>query len=155
MVLDDLPESVERRRNLAMTSGWIENARAAKKLLAGKKHGELERSLLDAGWKDANTARRAIAALQYIDYLRRNQPEVYRALHDAPFSITELLARWNAFDPEGASKKALEWARSRLSVRALAKALGEARELETEATTKEGVAALVRERAKAPLIAKL
>jgi hypothetical protein len=138
-----------------MTSDWIENARGAQKLLVGKRHGELERSLLDAGWKDANTARRAIAALQYIDHLKQDQATVYGALRDAPFSIVELLARWNAFDPEGASKKAVEWAGSKHSVRAIAKALSNARKLDTEATTKEDAAARTRQSVKAPLIAKL
>jgi hypothetical protein len=138
-----------------MAQDWIENARAAKKALAGKKHGEVETSLLDAGWKDANTARRAIAALRYIDDLKRNEAEVFRALHDAPFSITELLARWNAFDKKGASKKAMEWARSKFSVRVLADALSEARKLDAGATTKEDVAVLVRKRVEEPLTTKL
>jgi hypothetical protein len=144
-----------RRDLAAMTSGWIENARAAKKLLAGKKHGEMERSLLDAAWKDANTARRAIAAVEYIDDLIRNRPEVSRALQDAPFSIVELLARWHSFDPEGASKKAIEWAQSKYGVRTLADALCKARKQDTVATTKEDVATLIRRSVKAPLIARL
>ena len=57
-----------------MTSDWIENARGAQKLLVGKRHGELERSLLDAGWKDANTARRAIAALSTSITLNKTKP---------------------------------------------------------------------------------
>src|ERR1700692_3281970 len=115
-----------------MASDWIESARAAQKLLVGKRHGELERSLLDAGWKDANTARRAIAALQYIDHLKQNEARVYDALQEAPFSIVELLARWNAFDPEGASKKAVEWAGSKHSVRTIADALSNARKQDAE-----------------------
>ena len=138
-----------------MASDWIESARAAQQLLVGKRHGELERSLLDAGWKDANSARRAIAALQYIDYLKQNEAGVYDALRDAPFSIVEMLARWNAFDPEGASKQALEWARAKHTVRTIAKALSNARERDSEATTKEDTAARTRESVKAPLMAKL
>jgi hypothetical protein len=138
-----------------MTAEWIEAARAAQRLLVGKKHGELERSLLDAGWKDANTARRAIAALQYLDHLKETETTAHDALQDAPFSIVEILARWNAFDPEAASRKAIDWITSRDSVRVLAEALKDARKLDSFATTKEDASARIRQIVKAPLRAKL
>jgi hypothetical protein len=76
-----------------MTAAWVENARTAKLLLVGKRHGAREMALLEAGWKDANTARRAIAALDFLDFLKRSHAKEYRALGDAPSSILELLAR--------------------------------------------------------------
>jgi hypothetical protein len=140
---------------MALTVSWIDNARVAKQILVGKMHGARERALLDAGWKDANTARRAISAVNFIELLKRNHAAEYRALAGAPFSIVELLGRWHKFDAEGALRKALEWAKENYSVRDLADALGDARKSNSEATTKEDVAAAVREAVKMPLTAKL
>jgi hypothetical protein len=134
---------------------WIQKARAAKRALNGKKHGARESSLMDAGWKDANTARRAIAAFDYVESLRRDHLEEHRLLCRAPVSIVELLARWRAFDAEGALGKAREWALSRYSVRDLADDLAKVRRSKAYAGTREEVADTVRAAVKGPLTTRL
>src|SRR5664279_2201242 len=122
---------------MTMRTDWIEKAREAKRKLFGKKHGGRETALLDAGWKDVNTARRAILAFDFLEFAKRKHRNDYRVFRSAPFSIVELVARWHAFDPAGAFEAARDWAKGKYSVRTLASALENARKRESKPTTKE------------------
>lgn len=120
-----------------MRAEWVEKARAAKKMLSGKNYGGREKALLDAGWGDANTARRAIFALNFLELAKRSYRSEYELLRHAPFSIVEKLGQWHAFDPTGALNAVHDWAKGKYSVRTLADAVKIARDQATNPTTKE------------------
>jgi hypothetical protein len=89
--------------------GWKERAREARNKLRHAKHGEREAVLRElSGDNDPNTLRRAIFALGYLDDLKKTNPSVWESLEDVSLSLTELLARWNSFDPKGATEAAVK-----------------------------------------------
>ena len=109
-----------------MNRDWKELARQARSALARSQHGEREAALRTViggtGWKDANTVRRAVSALDFLDELQRTHPNHYGYVSEAPFSVIEALARLNRLDHLEALKAASDWASGKHSLQTLRQA---------------------------------
>lgn len=81
----------------------------------------------ESGWKDANTVRRAIFALTYLDDLQRTHAELFEGVRLAPLSVVEALARLHRLEPLEARRAAKEWTEGRSSLEALRRAANSAR----------------------------
>jgi hypothetical protein len=97
---------------------WVKKAKQARVALAGVRKGEREAALRGlAGKRDANTLRRWIAALQFVDEIAGKNRTLGTVLAQAPVSVVELFGRWHGFDPEGAGKEMRVWSKQGGSVR--------------------------------------
>lgn len=114
-----------------MHRGWRGEAEQARSVLAATRHGTREKALEFAfkhsRWKSANTLRRAIAALEFLDQLERDEKQHFAYIAEAPYSVVEILARWYRFDPNGALEAARDWAVGKQSVHDLAQSMKAAR----------------------------
>jgi hypothetical protein len=69
--------------------------------------------------KDTTALRRSIFAYEFWRNLAGAEPLLHAHLADAPLSIVEVLARWYAFDREGARNAAKEWSHGSGTVRSI------------------------------------
>jgi hypothetical protein len=107
---------------------WVRKAKQARIALAGVREGEREAKLrVLAGKRDANTLRRWMAALQFVDQIAGNSKRLAALLAQAPVSVVELFGRWYGFDPEGASEEMRVWSEQGGSVRLIGERMSEAR----------------------------
>jgi hypothetical protein len=107
---------------------WAEKARQARIALTGVRKGEREAALRGlAGKRDANTLRRWIAALQFVDEIAGKSKALGAVLVQAPVSVVELFGRWHGFDPEGAGKEMRAWCKQGGSVRLIGERMLDAR----------------------------
>jgi hypothetical protein len=107
---------------------WTKEARRARQLLSAVRDGEREATLGTlAGTRNANTLRRWIACLAFVDDLRTRSTTLASLLMRAPVSVVELFARWHSFDPEGARSEMREWADRGGSVRLVSARMSDAR----------------------------
>jgi hypothetical protein len=112
----------ERERNLRRD--WKDDARAAIARLETVPHGERERemhliALQLRGHKDTTSLRRSIFAYEFWRGQAESEPLVHSYLADAPLSVVEVIARWHAFDPEGARNAAKAWSKGDGTVRSI------------------------------------
>jgi hypothetical protein len=128
-----------------MRNDWKTRAREARARLRAAKHGERESVLRGiAGTNDVNTVRREIFVLEFVDLLKRADPELSKALKDAPLSAMEVLARWSSFDQRAAMKAAKDLSRGRYTVRSLTSAMRSARPTDVNTSTGESLATAYR-----------
>lgn len=115
-----------------MRSKWRDEARRAIADLKGVAHGAREAEMQAiakhlSGHNDTSALRRAIAAHEFLDHLEAVHPVAYSHLANAPLSIVEVIARWFAFDTQGALSTAKDWADGIGNVRTINKAMLAAR----------------------------
>jgi hypothetical protein len=107
---------------------WKRIARQARNAVQGTKRGARQ-----AAWKtaagalDPNTVRRLVFSLDYLDSLKKADADLHKDLDGAPFSLIEILARWNSFDAKGSSLAAHEVARGKHTIASLSGVMKEAR----------------------------
>ena len=107
---------------------WAVDARIAREQLAHVREGEREATLRSiSGGKRANTVRRWIAALAFLETLQHKQPSLSSRLMRAPFTLVELFSRWHAFDPAGAIVEMRLWEKEGGSFRKVGDRLAKAR----------------------------
>ncbi|TQF32972.1 hypothetical protein UNPA324_27985 [Bradyrhizobium sp. UNPA324] len=93
----------------------------------GVREGEREAALQDvAGSEHINTLRRSLRALDLIEEWTQHKAPFER-FAAVPQSIMEVLARWAAFDDEGAWDAFLSWENARTPVELLTEKMQEAR----------------------------
>jgi hypothetical protein len=72
------------------------------------------------GHKDTTSLRRSIFAYEFWRGLAESEPLLHAHLAEAPLSIVEVIARWYAFDREGARGAAKAWSQGDGTVRSIA-----------------------------------
>jgi hypothetical protein len=106
-----------------MNREWQKSARQARSALAESRHGGREAALKtvfhESGWKDVNTVRRAVFALDYLDELERTHPRHYAYVCHAPLSVIEALARLHRLDQIAARQAASDWSSGKESLSTL------------------------------------
>jgi hypothetical protein len=123
-----------------MRTDWKTRAREARARLRDAKHGERESALRSiAGTNDVNTVRREIFVLEFVDLLKRADPELAKALKDAPLSAMETLARWSSFDKAAAMKAAKDLSRGYYTGKSLTSAMRSARPTDVSTYTGESL----------------
>jgi hypothetical protein len=136
-----------------MRTDWKTRAREARARLRDAKHGERESVLRSiAGTNDVNTVRREIFVLEFVDLLKRADPELAKALKDAPLSAMETLARWSSFDKAAAMKAAKDLSRGYYTGKSLTSAMRSARPTDVSTYTGESLGTAYRMENKEPAV---
>ena len=107
---------------------WKLRALEARNALRGVPEGRRELALRElAGKRNLNTLRKALAAYEFLQRWTAQKAEAAVELEEAPQSVVEVLARWSAFDEEGAVSATSRWYSERIPVQRLTREMREAR----------------------------
>jgi hypothetical protein len=122
---------------IASPPSWIELARAAARTVAEARHGRREAALVEAladlrsTWPDLKLARQtlrtALLALNFVEEVRRSDPDYARTLERLPAIVVETLHRWHRYDAAAAKTHARDYEAGKFSVRRLMEAESVAR----------------------------
>jgi hypothetical protein len=107
---------------------WVGEARLAREKIAQTPRGERDEKLQRiAAPRKAQTLRRAIAAVDFLDKLQRETKFPVRQLERLPVAAIEYLLRWYKRDPTGALKAGEKLLRGEYTAHGLGKAERESR----------------------------
>ncbi|MGY3494381.1 hypothetical protein [Bradyrhizobium sp. USDA 4502] len=130
-----------------MVWDWKKVAVRARQNLRSARHGDIETALRRAGRSvDVNTVRRAIVALEFLEWAEQLHPNIYEVLKDSPMTVVETVARWWSFSPMRATAALDEWRLGKLSARQLAQEMRSSKRAAPKLAKGESLARSFKER---------